>query len=675
MKLKYLLISVVLIFLFYTAFGHEVKLTPENVSVNEYEYFNLTLSANTSEKLGGFEDIICFPNALNITKDNIILSNIANSADLKDVSVLNGKVWISLVWFNNQPSGNFTIATLRFKALNDGIYQITQKPKLSDIEGQVLDTTCNSVRVTVKPLNLTIVEIKPINPKLNNNFDVVISIENAKEPVYNITGIIYYPKDLNVVDLNFYYLENNISNVNLNFDNNSIQFSINLNTSKKDFDLMKLTFFTNKEGTYLINATIKVNGHKTTVKPANFPIGKKIPSERFVGFSTFEKNVSYGDKEFIYITAKNIDTNISEIKGKIEYNSTILKISDISTSLNTIEKNWTVKNNSIDFYIKTNGTVSNNFNILSFWVEPIKNENTTTEIKISQIYLFNENGSINVPIRDKIIIHIIPKENNTYMKENNTSLKVFFAIEIIDDFKVNFYSLCNDNNTHYFWTFGDNSNSTSANPSHKYEKEGLYIIKLKVNNSFGETSYDECLLEIKKLRPINITFSNKTIHSNKSNVTIYCNITVKNPFSTKIYGNIQFIDYNDYKPEKTYIPFELLPNETKVFSIPINISKSTQIKGYVEYYMPIKRLIKYVWSFKENIELIKPKEVKFNNYYYNLTLNQLKIIIKINKIRKNYTITKKIEIEENEENFINLIVSLIGFLIGLTSIYLKIHKF
>ncbi|AEF96099.1 PKD domain-containing protein [Methanotorris igneus] len=661
MKSKFPMLFIILFLpLLFRVSGDEVILTPENVSVSEYDYFNLTLYANVSENLGGFEDIIYFPSALNITKDDIVLSDIANNANLKDISVSNGKISISLVWFDNPPHGNFTIATLRFKALDNGTYTITQKPKLSDVNGNTLDATYNSVEVNIVGLNSTVVEITPINPKLNENFDVLISIKNAKENTYNITGTIYYP-NLSIVGLNFYYLENNISNVDLNLNNNSLNFFAKLNTSKENFDLMKLTFFTSKEGTYIINASIKINGNNTIIKPANFTIGG-ANVESYVGFSTTEKNISYGDKGFIYIEAKNLNANISEIKGKIIYNSTLLKISDISTSLSTIDKNWTVENDTIDFDIKINGTTSGNFSILSFWIEPIKNENVTTEIKISQIYLFDENGIVEVPLKDKKIIHIIPRENNT-------PPKAYFVFEIVDNYDVNFYSLCYDNEgdkLNYYWEFGDNSTSTNANPSHRYKKEGIYLVRLKVNDTFGATSYDECLIEIKKLSPINVTLSNKTIHSNESNVTIFCNITLTNPFSEKIYGYIYFSDYSNYNPAKTHISFELLPNETKSFSIPINISKSTQIKGYVEYHLPYKRLVKYIWNFKENIEVISPKMIKFNDYHYNLTINQSKVIIKVNKIVKNYTITKKVEIEDD---IANTVVSLIGFLIGLLLIY------
>ena len=40
----------------------------------------------------------------------------------------------------------------------------------------------------------------------------------------------------------------------------------------------------------------------------------------------------------------------------------------------------------------------------------------------------------------------------------------------------------------WFWSFGDGASSTSRNPTHTYEKEGTYIVTLKVTNSAGETS-------------------------------------------------------------------------------------------------------------------------------------------------------------------------------------------
>ncbi|XRO75123.1 PKD domain-containing protein [Methanocaldococcus sp. 28A] len=677
MRQKFLILVLIpFILYFHTSFGDEVKLIPENITIKEYDSFTLTLTVNTSEKLGGFQDTIYYPTSLNITPDDIILSDISNNANLKKISVENGIINIQLAWFSNYPSGNITIATLKFRTLNNGTYTIFQKPVLSDENGDVLkNVTYNSVNITIIGLNLTIVEITPINPKLNENFDTIVSIKNAKGNITNITGTIYYP-NLTLVNLNFYYLEDNISNVNLNYNDNSLSFFINLNTSKEDFDLMKLTFFTNKTGNYIINASIKINGNETIVKPANFTIGNEtITTEKYVGFYTTEENITYGDIKLCYIEAKNIDANISEIKGKITYNSSILKISDISTSLNTIEKNWSVENGTLDFDIRINGTKSGNFNILSFWIEPLKNENLTTEIKISYIYLFDENGKIvEVPLKDTMIVHIIP------ISEENISLpKAYFAFEIVDNYEVHFYSLCQGSTElYYYWNFGDNSTSTTPDPVHKYKKEGVYLVKLKVNDTFGHTTSDECVIEIKKLNLINVSLSNKTIYlngTNETNVTIYCNITVKNPFNKKIRGYIYFVDYDNYKPNKTSISFELPPNETKIFSIPINISQSTEIKGYVIYYMPYKRLKDYIWNFKESVEIIKPKEMKFKDYYYNLTINQSKVIIKINKIVKNYTITKRVEIEEDTNNSFNTGITLIGFLIGLFLIKIYNRRF
>ncbi|XRO77410.1 PKD domain-containing protein [Methanocaldococcus sp. 10A] len=671
MRQKFLiLILIPFIIYFHTNFGDEVKLIPDNITVNEYDSFTLALTVNTSKKLGGFQDTIYFPTYLNITQDVIILSDMGNSANLKKISIENGLISINLVWFSNYPSGNFTIATLKFRTLNNGTYTIFQKPVLSDENGNVLkNVTYNSVNVTVIGLNSTVVEITPINPKLDENFDVLISIKNAKENINNISGTIYYP-NLSIINLNFYYLEDNISNVNLNYSNNSLSFFVNLNTSKENFDLMKLTFFTNKTGNYIINASVKVNGNKTIVKPANFTIeNETISAEKYVGFYTTEKNITYGNIGLCYIEAKNIDANISEIKGKITYNSSILKISDISTSLNTIEKNWSVENGTLDFDIKINGTKSGNFNILFFWIEPLKNENLTTEINISYIYLFDEDGKIvEVPLKDRMTIHIIP-----IAEENILLPKAYFTFEIVDNYEVHFYSLCQGSTKlHYYWNFGDNSTSTTPDPIHKYKKEGVYLVKLKVNDTFSHTTSDGCVIEIKRLNLINVSLSNKTIYlnrTNETNVTIYCNITVRNPFNKKIRGYIYFVDYENYKPNETSIEFELQPNETKIISIPINILQSTEIKGYVIYYMPYKRLKDYIWHFKEDVEIIKPKKVKFNDYYYNIKINQSKVIIKINKIVKNYTITKKIDIE-NEPN---VWLSLIGFLIGLMIIRLIIR--
>ena len=97
-----------------------VELSPANLTVNSSSVFNLDLvvkNVPADRKCGGFETTIKYDTSL-LKLDNIQLSDVANNANLKDVDIDNGK--ISLAWFSNQPYGNFTIATLTFKALNPG---------------------------------------------------------------------------------------------------------------------------------------------------------------------------------------------------------------------------------------------------------------------------------------------------------------------------------------------------------------------------------------------------------------------------------------------------------------------------------------------------------------------------------------------------------------------------
>ena len=73
MRQKFLiLILIPFILYFHTSLGDEVKLIPENITVNEYDSFTLTLTVNTSEKLSGFQDTIYYPISLNITPEDII---------------------------------------------------------------------------------------------------------------------------------------------------------------------------------------------------------------------------------------------------------------------------------------------------------------------------------------------------------------------------------------------------------------------------------------------------------------------------------------------------------------------------------------------------------------------------------------------------------------------------
>ena len=117
MKWKAVMLSILMVsFLGVYADNVSVELIPNNTKVDVGETFNLTLLVKNvpdDTKCAGLGIAINYYSNLNLT--NIQLSDVANTAGLKDINESGGK--ISLAWFSECPSGNFTIATLTFKRI------------------------------------------------------------------------------------------------------------------------------------------------------------------------------------------------------------------------------------------------------------------------------------------------------------------------------------------------------------------------------------------------------------------------------------------------------------------------------------------------------------------------------------------------------------------------------
>jgi PKD repeat protein len=63
---------------------------------------------------------------------------------------------------------------------------------------------------------------------------------------------------------------------------------------------------------------------------------------------------------------------------------------------------------------------------------------------------------------------------------------------------VNFTDTSTYRPTRWSWNFGDNTTSTSQNPSHSYRNAGTYTVKLVTTNAYGSSS-------LVKLRYITVT--------------------------------------------------------------------------------------------------------------------------------------------------------------------------
>ncbi|ADG14054.1 APHP domain protein [Methanocaldococcus infernus ME] len=362
-----------------------VELDPSNVNTKVGDTFNLTLNVKNipnNTKCGGLETYICFNSSiLNITKDNIILSNIANSANLKDVSVLNGKVWISLVWFNNQPSGNFTIATLRFKALNSTKTEVYLKgTKISNNEGIAYEN------VKLKNSSVTIIPIKPdlvgeiTSPKLLKayaNNTVSVLVRNIGER--NIT--------------------NNFS-VKLLVDTNEVGSSIinglNVGESKE----INFTFIPTEERNYVLCILVDCNNnidesnesnnkYVTELYAIEEPISVNlIPSTNIIKTGkTFEVN----------IVLNNITANrpVKAIEGILVYDPNVLECENFTFLINASKENGilfeniTYEKGKVLFKIM-DGNINHSLTIATVKFKALNDGNS--DIKLTNLVVSDANG-------------------------------------------------------------------------------------------------------------------------------------------------------------------------------------------------------------------------------------------------------------------------------------------
>ncbi|MFU8652941.1 PKD domain-containing protein [Methanotorris formicicus] len=320
-----------------------VELSPSNVSVNVGESFNLILlvkNVPSSTKCGGFEATIDYDKSLlNLT--NIQLSNTANTAGLKTVDVSGGK--ISLMWFSNNPYGNFTIATLTFKALSNGTTMVKLKEK--DTPTSVSDE--NGIKYDINIINANI----SINSTGNN----ITKIPNA----YFVVNVFEYNKSLTGTLI----LNNTITpikeiNGTISLNNVQLLGNIEPNISYKEF-------------------TIKKN------------IGKALYSGlAFYGENNYEKfYLDSGELKNLSLIAYNVKENITYISGCIYiYNTsnyTTLSLKFLGNKSIYKIKNEYVNNSWIGCYLYFNATPNKSG---TFEIANIRIAFNKSDIKSSDIY-------------------------------------------------------------------------------------------------------------------------------------------------------------------------------------------------------------------------------------------------------------------------------------------------
>ena len=177
MKWKLFALSVLMISLIGGCYAENVsvELIPNSVNTQVGDTFNLDLIVKNipnDTKCAGFETTVSYDsNLLNLT--DIKLSAVANNAGSKTADLSTG--FISIFWSSDEPSGNITIATLSFKALNEATNPPTTisltKTTVSDTEPKAYAITLNSSNIIItKPkADLIIDNISISNLKSNSS--------------------------------------------------------------------------------------------------------------------------------------------------------------------------------------------------------------------------------------------------------------------------------------------------------------------------------------------------------------------------------------------------------------------------------------------------------------------------------------------------------------------------
>ena len=315
--LKLFLLSFLFVGLDY-AENVSVELIPNNVDTQIGDTFNLNLivkNVPNDTKCSAFETTISYDsNLLNLT--NIELSDIANSASYKEVNVSKG--FISLMWSSDEPYGNITIATLSFKALNEGTDTVLlTKTYVSDIIPKGYTITLINSNITVNTLNQTVGIITLKDFELNKNIDAILSLNGAKTPIKNISGNIYF---------NNVSIENNpyptgifCDKFNYNLSNNHISFYIIPNSeyeNKTMFDFLKIPILVNNSN-YDISMNLTVNGIEIKNITIKTEEKQEIISE-YTGLMFYvddgyneKTNISIGYSKEIKLKTYNINQNLT----------------------------------------------------------------------------------------------------------------------------------------------------------------------------------------------------------------------------------------------------------------------------------------------------------------------------------------------------------------------------
>ncbi|EHP84861.1 CARDB domain-containing protein, partial [Methanotorris formicicus] len=337
MKWRITLLAILMIsFLGVYADNVSVELIPNEINVNVGETFNLDLVVkNVPEdtKCGGFDAYITYDSSLlNLT--DIQLSDVANSANLKDISVEDGK--ISLMWFSNNPYGNFTIATLTFKALNEGSGVISlSKTAMSDTNG-----------FHIEPLILRNSNITILKPKSDLTVtNISANLKAYEENTINVTVGNVGEVDASNVSVDFYVDSEKIGSETID--------SLKVNETKT----VTFTFTPKEEKNYTFVAVMDPNNEIDEKNESNNKFVKVLYAvEESIALGVVStSSVKTGETFTVDIKLDNITDKrpAKGLDGVLVYNPDVLNCTNFEFLVNASEelKNVTFEKGKVTFSI------------------------------------------------------------------------------------------------------------------------------------------------------------------------------------------------------------------------------------------------------------------------------------------------------------------------------------
>ncbi|MCS3901352.1 cohesin domain-containing protein [Methanococcus voltae] len=711
--------------------NYSMTLSPTVKSAGVGDSFELTLWGNTP-KVSAIQSKFNYDTAM-LELTDIELGTIADTASSKRAEVSSSL--ITMLWFDpsTAPEGYYKIATLSFKVLKGGNTSIVPRNyEFSDNTGVSITPVINKANISVSEGMKAELIINKATPNVDNEAVLKIYGIDASNPnLGNISGSFNFNNDGNdnVEIIGNYDIK--VANSQYNYyiiDNSKNSFLISLkNTSDDEYD---------KSYTYseIISIPLKLNNPIDDLKSVitynvsvgNTPIGNKsvsyaggvivddkpyfavVPASSSTAVSSTD--LTFCQYEKFRLKAYNMeDNNLTKFSGYIyvdenKFSADEFKISQFSEVYEKVNYSKLEINESYLIYNITleKGIEEDDYSVLEFRLTPASNQNSSAPLILGNFSVSNNESVVNVDLEDITI--------NIFEKDANVAPTISAGYVISDNNYVSFLPFPYDpdddiDDLDYEWKFGDDEESTTEEPSHRYDY-GQYSVSCTVEDKLNATGNMQGYLVLKEYNVLNYTIekvnnsfaladnnnnnntnSNDNINDNNSentNITYLATFELYNPLCADVSAFVSFKNPSAYK----VIENSAITKSSKEVMIPANESRNLtmiitsssnkpfDLKFDVRYYPSSKTqdeefyLQYYEWNFVEKSLEGVISSLSSSSNYRDINLGNQEMTFKVNKIPevKEYEITKKIEVISPNSVVLYMILTVISFAVGLSSV-------